>query len=164
MHLTHRCAGRFQDRLGFSAVHCDLLQRLQALLAQLLPVPDKLGQLAVCSVVAYYLDQLRKVVAIPLTEHKNKKGWGWLFKTNRADHPIDRDLARNPNQAGCLRSQVVICLSSRLNAPKNGVWYPSSSYTASAIRDAVCGKRWEVAKSHNTAMHTQVPCCISKMC
>lgn len=72
--LTHRWAGCIQDRLGFSTVHCDLLKRLQALLTQLFPVPDKLGQLAVCGVVTYDLDQLRKVVAVPLAEHKTRGG------------------------------------------------------------------------------------------
>lgn len=74
MQLTHRRPGCFQDSLGFSAVHRDLLHGLQALLAQLLPVPNKPGQLAVCGIVAYYLDQLRKVVAIPLAEHKTGGG------------------------------------------------------------------------------------------
>lgn len=50
---------------------------------------------------------------------------------------------------------MVIRLFGRLNVPKNGGWYPSFSYTGSAIGDTVCGKHWEAA-NHNTTMRTQV--------
>ncbi|KFM13119.1 hypothetical protein AS27_14153, partial [Aptenodytes forsteri] len=62
--LTHGGAGSFQDGLRLGAVHDDLLQPLQALLAQLLAVPDELGQLAVDVVLGDDLDQLGEVVPV----------------------------------------------------------------------------------------------------
>ncbi|KFQ69573.1 hypothetical protein N335_05607, partial [Phaethon lepturus] len=62
--LTHGGAGGFQDSLRLGAVHDDLLQRLQALLTQLLAVPDELGQPAIGVVLRDDLDQLREVVPI----------------------------------------------------------------------------------------------------
>ncbi|KFV61201.1 hypothetical protein N307_14014, partial [Dryobates pubescens] len=62
--LTHGGAGGLQDGLSLGTVHDDLLQPLQALLAQLLAVADELGQLAVGVVLGGDLDQLGEVVPI----------------------------------------------------------------------------------------------------
>lgn len=64
--LTHGGAGGIQDGLSLGTVHDDLLQPLQALLAQLPPVPDELGHPAVHGVLRDNLDELREVVPIPL--------------------------------------------------------------------------------------------------
>lgn len=63
--LTHRGAGRVQDGLSLGVVHHHLLQALEILLRQLLPVPNEPGQAAVHRVVGHDLDELREVVAVP---------------------------------------------------------------------------------------------------
>lgn len=70
--LTHRAAGRVEDGLRLGGVHHHLLQALQALLAQLLPVADEPSQAAVHRVVGHDLDQLREVVTVPLTAQKRE--------------------------------------------------------------------------------------------
>ncbi|KFO72810.1 hypothetical protein N303_05239, partial [Cuculus canorus] len=62
--LTHGGARGLQDGLGLGGVHDDLLQPFQALLAQLLAVPDELGQAAVGVVLGDDLDELGEVVAV----------------------------------------------------------------------------------------------------
>ncbi|KGL93809.1 hypothetical protein N301_16756, partial [Charadrius vociferus] len=56
--------GGFQDGLCLGAGHDNLFQPLQALLTQLLTVPDELGQPAVGVVLRDNLDQLGKVVPV----------------------------------------------------------------------------------------------------
>lgn len=68
--LTHRAAGCIEDGLRLGGVHHHLLQALQALLRQLLPVPDEPSQAAVHRVVGHDLDQLWEVVTVPLTAQK----------------------------------------------------------------------------------------------
>lgn len=72
--LTHRAARGVQDGPGLGAVHHHLLQALQALLRQLLPVADEPGQAAVHRVVRHDLDQLGEVVPVPLAAHREGAG------------------------------------------------------------------------------------------
>lgn len=64
--LTHRAARCIEDGLSLGGVHHHLLQALEALVCQLLPVPNEPSQAAVHGVVRHDLDQLWEVVAVPL--------------------------------------------------------------------------------------------------
>ena len=70
--LTHGGARRLQDGLSLGAVHHHLLQALQTLLRQLLPVSNELRQAAVHRVFWHNLDKLGEVVAIPFTKDKTE--------------------------------------------------------------------------------------------
>ncbi len=84
--LTHGGARRVQDGLSLGIVHHHLLQALQILLRQLLPVSDELSQSAVHGVVWHDLDQLWEVVAVPFAADARQT---WLKKKkNTQSHSV----------------------------------------------------------------------------
>lgn len=83
--LTHRAACCIQDAPSLGCVHHHLLQALQALLRQLLPVPDEPSEAAVRGVLGHDLDQLWEVVAVPLAAHE-REPLRWESRTGCASH------------------------------------------------------------------------------